>query len=252
MQALERVLAPHNKTRSGVYRYPTDSLNQDDQSHRNLQNIPGAGSVKESSSYSTAREWDLEAGIEQGEHTLDDYLSLPDDQRVELIDGVFYKMNAPSTSHQLIAGNVYAAFLAYTKRKKGPCLPFISPVDVQLDCDDRTIVQPDVLILCDRSKLVYPRIFGAPDFVLEILSKSTRSKDMYLKLVKYKGAGVREYWMADPQKKRIVTYDLETDDAIHLYSFRDKVSVQIWGGECQVDFAPIDDLLTELGLEEPK
>ena len=72
-------------------------------------------------------------------------------------------------------------------------MPFVSPVDVQLDEDDRTVVQPDVLIVCDRSKFQNGRVFGAPDFVVEVLSPSTSKKDSRLKLYKYGEAGVREY-----------------------------------------------------------
>ena len=83
---------------------------------------------------------------EPGSYTLEDYLALPDERRVELIDGVIYDMSAPKGYHQLIAGELYALLLAYIRSKKGKCLPFISPIDVQLDCDDRTVVQPDVIM----------------------------------------------------------------------------------------------------------
>ena len=180
----------------------------------------------------------------QGEYTLEDYLALPDDRRVELIDGVIYDMSAPTGYHQLIAGQIYARLLAYISGKKGKSLPFISPVDVQLDCDDRTIVQPDVLILCDPSKYTPARIVGAPDFVVEIISPSTKAKDMFLKNCKYRDAGVREYWIVDPKKKTIFTYHYEEDDDHAIYRFRDMVPVGIYGGDLQIDFSEIDDYVT--------
>ena len=122
----------------------------------------------------------------QGEYTLEDYLAIPDERRVELIDGVIYDMSSPLGHHQIIAGQIYFHLVSYISGKGGPCIPFIAPIDVQLDCDDKTIVQPDVLILCDRSKYTPQRIVGAPDFVVEVLSKSTREKDMFLKLNKYR------------------------------------------------------------------
>ena len=182
----------------------------------------------------------------QGEYTLEDYLAIPDERRVELIDGVIYDMSSPLGHHQIIAGQIHADLLAYISQNGGPCIPFIAPVDVQLDCDDKTIVQPDVMILCDRSKYTPQRIVGAPDFVVEVLSKSTRKKDMYIKMSKYKFAGVREYWLVDPDRKTIVVYDFENDDAIHMYSFRDKVPVGIYNGSCMIDFAPIDDFVSQL------
>ncbi len=105
-----------------------------------------------------------------GPYTLKDYLELPEDKRVELIDGVFYDMAAPTTIHQSIAGYLHKKFLDHVLEHKGPCFPFISPVDVQLDCDDKTVIQPDVLVVCDRSKYRNGRVFGAPDLVVEVLS----------------------------------------------------------------------------------
>lgn len=182
----------------------------------------------------------------QGEYTLEDYLAIPDERRVELIDGVIYDMSSPLGHHQIIAGQIYFHLVSYISGKGGPCIPFIAPIDVQLDCDDKTIVQPDVLILCDRSKYTPQRIVGAPDFVVEVLSKSTREKDMFLKLNKYRSAGVREYWMVDPDKKTVIAYHFENDDDLSVYTFRDKVPVGIYGGDCVIDFAPIDDYVSQL------
>ncbi len=177
---------------------------------------------------------------QEGEYTLEDYYRLPDERRVELIDGVFYDMSAPTSIHQLIGGSVYSTFFNYISRKGGKCLPFIAPIDVQLDCDDRTMVQPDVLILCDRDKLNRRNIYGAPDFILEVLSPSTRRKDMMLKLAKYSRAGVREYWIVDPERKNVLVYDLEHGKEVTIYGFTDQIPVAIFDGDCVVNFADID------------
>ena len=168
-------------------------------------------------------------------YTLEDYLKLPDEQRVELIDGVFYDMAAPTTIHQGIAGFLHKKFLDFVMENKGPCFPFISPVDVQLDCDDKTVVQPDVLVVCDRSKYKNGRVFGAPDLVIEVLSPSTRRKDMQLKMYKYSEAGVREYWMVDPEKKVVVQYDLEHLEIPTIYNFQSEIPVLIWDGACRIN-----------------
>ena len=181
-------------------------------------------------------------------YTLEDYLALPDDQRVELIDGVFYDMAAPHGLHQIIAGYIHKILLDHVLAKDGPCMPLISPLDVQLDGDDRTVVQPDVLILCDRNKFKNGRIVGAPDCVIEVLSPPTKKKDMQLKYYKYANAGVREYWMIDPKKKTLVQYDFEHLDLPVLYGFRDSVPVRIWNGECQVDLSELDRLLDRFGI----
>ena len=79
------------------------------------------------------------------------------------------------------------------------CVPFVAPTDVQLDCDDKTMVQPDVLVVCDRSKITKERIVGAPDLVMEVISPSRVTVDIFIKVQKYKNAGVREYWLVFKQ-----------------------------------------------------
>lgn len=182
----------------------------------------------------------------QGEYTLEDYLALPDDQRVELIDGVIYDMAAPNYIHQAVSQRIGSYFLDYIDKKKGPCFTFVAPVDVQLDCDNRTVVQPDVMIVCERSKFQKGRIFGAPDMVAEVLSKSTSARDRRLKLVKYRNAGVREYWIVDPDKKRVFVYEFEKSDFPRIYGFEDKVPLGIYQGECEVDFAQIYERIRPL------
>lgn len=114
-----------------------------------------------------------------------------------------------------------------------------SPVSVQLDEDDRTMLQPDVVVCCDRDKILRSHAYGAPDMVIEILSPSTRKKDMGLKLKKYITARVREYWMVDPDKKKVVVYDLEHNELSAIYGFEDQLPVNIFAGKCQIDFSEI-------------
>lgn len=175
----------------------------------------------------------------QGEYTLEDYYALPEERRAELIDGVIYDMAAPSNLHQMLSGEIFLRLKEYIRKKCGACIPAYSPMDVQLDCDDRTMVQPDVLVLCDREKMQLDKICGAPDLVVEILSESTKRKDSYLKLMKYEQAGVREYWLVDPDKKRVIVYDFAHEECPALYTFQDQVPVQIFGGECRIDFSEI-------------
>ena len=167
----------------------------------------------------------------QGEYTLKDYYNLPEDKRFELIDGVIYDMTAPTTIHQSILGRVHANLLYHIDAKGGQCIPMISPVDVQLDCDDKTMVKPDVIIVCDRSKIIRRCVYGAPDFVIEVLSKYSKKKDMFIKLNKYLNASVREYWIVDPDKKVVMIYDFEHDD-YRLASFDDKIPVSVLDNEC--------------------
>lgn len=182
----------------------------------------------------------------QGEFTLEDYLALPEDQRVELIDGVIYDMAAPTDKHQIIGDEIYARFREHIRRKKGKCITITSPLDVQLDCDNKTVVQPDVVIVCDRDKFKNGRVFGAPDLAVEVLSPSTRKKDAVLKMGKYMNAGVREYWIVDPMKKRVYVYEYEKDEFPVMYTFEHKVPVGIFQGECEVDFAEIYEYISFL------
>ena len=183
------------------------------------------------------------AGGVIGPCTLDDYLKLPDDQRVELIDGFFYDMAALTTIHQSIAGFLYKKFLDYVLENRGPCYPFISPVDVQLDSDDKTVIQPDVLIVCDRSKFRNGRIFGAPDLIVEVLSPSSRKKDMHIKLSKYYDAGVREYWIVDPEKKMLAQYDMEHMELPAVYNCESEIPVLIWKSGCRIDLSELFDTI---------
>ena len=171
----------------------------------------------------------------QGEYTLEDYYQIPDDQRVELIDGVIYDMAAPTSIHQIIAGHFYAQLLSYVMSKKGKCMPMISPLDVQLDCDNKTMVQPDVVVVCDRDKIIKRCVYGAPDLVVEVLSPYTKKKDMTLKMHKYANAGVKEYWLIDPDKKKNIVYNFIKDD-YSIYGFDSIIPVAIWDGDCQIDF----------------
>lgn len=178
-----------------------------------------------------------------GEYTLEDYYALPEERRVELIDGVFYDMTAPIPLHQQIAGVVYARILEYIESNDGDCLPFIAPTDVQLDCDNKTMLQPDVFILCDLDKLKKFGIYGAPDFVLEVLSKSTRKKDMTIKLMKYLDAGVKEYWVIDPEQKVLLIYLAEEEGLPHMYPLHGEAAVNLYEGKLRIDLDRISQII---------
>ena len=179
----------------------------------------------------------------QGTYTLSDYLALPSDQRVELIDGYIYDMGAPTSYHQLMAGEIFAEIRDFIKKKKGTCVPFMAPTDVQLDCDNRTMVEPDVMIVCDRSKITGKRVIGAPDFVAELLSPSTRHKDILIKSFKFQNAGVKEYWMVDQKEHKVMVYDFREEVTIKIYTFEDKIPVSIYNGELVIDMKEISDYL---------
>ena len=183
----------------------------------------------------------------QGEYTIEDYYALPEDKRYELIDGVLYEMTVPTTVHQIIALQMCHQIESFIDEHGGDCMSYIAPVDVQLDCDDKTMVEPDVIILCDRSKDINRCIYGAPDFVAEVLSKSTRRKDISVKTYKYANAGVREYWMIDPKDMKVIVYTFaqndDAEDTVSIFGFQDKIPVGIYNGELKIDFAKISKRL---------
>lgn len=179
----------------------------------------------------------------QGEYTIDDYRALPDDVRAELIDGNLIFMDAPSYTHQDIMMEILFDIKLFIRDRKGPCKVMPSPLNVQLDKDDKTVVQPDILITCDKEQRNEKGIYGAPDFCLEIISPSTKRKDYGIKTAKYMNAGVHEYWIVDVQRETITTYFFEGEDYPTLYTFQDKVPVRIYDGELEIDFASIQERL---------
>ena len=174
-------------------------------------------------------------------YTIDDYFALPDDIRVELIDGVFYDMAAPNWTHQTILGSLYSSFKECIRAHNSNCHVAFAPLDVQLDKDEYTMVQPDLLIICDTKDIIKGRIYGAPKFTAEILSPSTRSKDMFKKLNKYRFAGVEEYWIIDPKNRQVVVYDLKKETAPDKYGFDDQIPLGISEGTCTIDFSKIHE-----------
>jgi Uma2 family endonuclease len=148
------------------------------------------------------------------QHTYGEYLSWPDDVRYELIDGVAYLMApAPTLDHQDIVGEVYYQLRQALEDQH--CRAYVSPVDVRLPKGDEadeqidTVVQPDVLVICDASKTDRRGVRGAPDLVVEVLSPSTAGHDQVRKLHVYERAGVREYWLVHPIDRVLTIYRLE-------------------------------------------
>jgi len=167
--------------------------------------------------------------------TYADYLTWPDDERWEIIDGEAYDMTpAPSTKHQIILGNLNAIFHAFFKGKT--CTPFIAPTDVVFD--DSNITQPDTLVVCDREKITEANIQGAPDQVVEIISPSTGRKDRREKKALYERFGVREYLLIHPEEETVERYSLVEgkyagpdvfgwDETMRLFAFPE-LELQLW------------------------
>jgi Uma2 family endonuclease len=159
-------------------------------------------------------ESDMGFALKADQHyTYRDYLTWPDDVRCELIDGKVYMMTpAPLLSHQDVVGEIF--FQVKQALRGKPCRTLMAPVDVRLpksaEADEQTdtIVQPDVLVVCDSSKLDRCGVRGAPDWIAEVLSPSTASRDQIEKRCLYEHHGVREYWLVHPVDRLLTVYRL--------------------------------------------
>lgn len=160
-------------------------------------------------------------------YTTEDIYALPDGTRAELIDGQLYDMAPPSRRHQRIAIELSTIIHNYIRSSHGSCEVDIAPFAVFLNEDDRNYVEPDISVICDKSKLTDKGCFGAPDWIIEVVSPASRRMDYFIKLFKYRTAGVREYWIVDPDKGRITVYDIEHED-VQDYTFADVVEVNIY------------------------
>lgn len=194
--------------------------------------------------------------------TVSEREALTGDRRTELIDGVLYDMASPSMPHQDICKAVCAQIDVCITKHHSECHSFLAPADVCLDRDEYTAVQPDVFVVCDRKQITRKNIQGAPAFILEVMSPSTRKMDKDIKFWKYLHAGVGEYWIIDPETKQVVVFDMtdkRTDAAdeadssaqadpyqVAIYGFTDQIPLAISNGKCIIDMNPIQEMLGEL------
>jgi Uma2 family endonuclease len=151
-------------------------------------------------------------------------------------------MASPSQDHQIISMELSTLLNTYLKSKNGSCRVFHAPFDVKLNDKPLTIVQPDLMIICDKNKLDGKRCNGAPDFIIEIVSPSNPSDDYIRKLYYYKNYGVREYWIIDPQRKNITVNYFEQDLLNVPYTFDAVLKVNIYE-DLYINFSDISKLL---------
>lgn len=161
-------------------------------------------------------------------YTIDDIYALPDGQRAELIDGRMYMMAPPVRMHQKLVSELTQLIGHYIKSKGGNCDIYPSPFAVFLDKNGKNYVEPDISVICDKSKLDDRGCNGAPDWIIEIISPSTQQVDYGVKLFKYRSAGVREYWIVNPLKNTVTVYDFEHETGTVQYSFDDTIPVCIY------------------------
>lgn len=170
----------------------------------------------------------MDAFWKEHRYTADRFLTadLPDG-RFELMDGYIYDMSpSPGFVHQRIVTELSRRIGNYIEKNKGNCTVIVAPMDVKLN--DDYVVQPDVFVLCDKTKIEKNRVNGAPDWIIEILAPSNRRHDLIDKLHLYSDTGVREYWIVDPEQERVLVYDLAAPNLTGLYTFGDEIPVGIY------------------------
>ncbi len=160
-------------------------------------------------------------------YTIDDIYALPDGERAELIDGKIYYMAPPNTKHQRLLNYISTEINMYIRENNGECEVFPAPFAVFLNENDTNYVEPDISVICDKNKISDKGCHGAPDWIIEIVSPSSKQMDYYKKLFKYRTAGVREYWVVDPEKELVTIYSFEKD-SMEEYSFDKDIPVGIY------------------------
>ncbi|MDR0491717.1 MAG: Uma2 family endonuclease [Oscillospiraceae bacterium] len=178
-------------------------------------------------------------------YTYADFCTWDDDKRWELIDGIAYALASPLLAHQSVSSRLLGQLFAFLRDK--PCKVFAAPLSVRLNADsaDDTVLQPDIVVVCDRSKLDKKGIVGAPDMVIEILSPSTARRDKFEKLRIYENAGVREYWIVDPDSKTAQVHILR-DGVFDFNIYGDTAPVHVLDG-CRI---ALDDVFADVEISE--
>ena len=172
-------------------------------------------------------------------YTYSDYLTWDEREKWELLNGVAYMQAAPSWQHQNISAELLTQLRNYFRDKQ--CSAFSAPFDVRLpenkksDEESTTVLQPDIVVICDKSKLKDTGYFGVPVLIIEIVSPASSKMDKLYKFNKYEQAGVKEYWIVEPDYKVISVFKLKSnkkygrpdnyseDDTITVKSFTDLV-----------------------------
>jgi len=162
-------------------------------------------------------------------YTIDDIYTLPDGERAELIDGKIYSMAPPTRTHQRLVKNFTYQIEDYIRSNKGLCEVFPAPFAVFLNEKENTYVEPDISVICDTSKLEENGCHGAPDWIIEIVSPSSKQMDYFKKLFLYHTVRVKEYWAVDSDRKIVTVYNFEQDTMME-YIFGEEVPVGIYKG----------------------
>ncbi len=177
---------------------------------------------------------------EKNHYTAEDYYAMPEDIHAELINGEIVYMASPTRLHQELSRELLFAITSHIKSKKGKCRVYAAPFDVQLREGEDTVLVPDISVICDTDKLTNHGCIGAPDWIIEIASPSNPRHDYITKLHLYSEAGVREYWIVEPQTQAVYVYDMQGGELpLRTYSFSDAIPSSIYD-DLTISFAEFD------------
>ena len=173
-------------------------------------------------------------------YSYEDWLSWGEDFRAEIIDGDIYMMAQPIQRHQEIVGEIFRQIATYLRGKR--CKVFPSPFGVRLEKRRHTVLEPDIVVVCDPSKLDGKVCNGAPDMVVEVLSPSTAQRDRLIKRKLYQKAGVLEYWLVDPDWRNVDVYILRDENyTIESYGAEDTVAIHCLD-DCKINMQSVFDV----------
>lgn len=177
---------------------------------------------------------------EKNYYTAEDYYAMPEDIRVELVNGEIIYMASPTRLHQELSRELLLEIGNYIRSNKGKCRVYPAPFDVQLKDGVDTVLVPDISVICDMDKLTKHGCIGAPDWVIEIVSPSNPNHDYITKLNLYSDAGVREYWIVEPRTRVVYVYDFQGGELpLRTYTFNDTIKAGIYD-DLYIDFAGFD------------
>lgn len=165
---------------------------------------------------------------ERYDFTVADIDAIPEETRIEIIDGRVYYMGSPKVIHQKILGQMYIKISNHVEQKGGSCQALMAPLDVYLNCDDKTRIQPGIFVVCDKSKLHEDACYGTPGLIIEIISKSTRQRDYGIKMLKYRTAGVKEYWIIDPKQHNVTVTWFDDENHNCQYTFDEEITFHMY------------------------
>lgn len=181
--------------------------------------------------------------------TIADIEALPEGERAELIDGELFRMDAPVRQHQDILVKLILKIGTYIEKNKGKCKIYPAPFAVYIKKDKYNYVEPDISVVCDKDKLDEKGCQGAPDWMIEIVSPSSKLMDYERKVKLYREAGAREYWIVDSGRETVTIYDFERsalcsagrEPELMRYSFSERIKVGIfedlWLNLSEMDFS---------------